>query len=543
MIVDRTTLLWLAPEMMLVAAATWLFLGGTWAKGRLGWTLFASAAYAMAGWFLLRKEWPLLEQTLALGATGPLMLDLLGHLVRWLALALGLLMTWLAVRRTTDELSTEWLGTLMLMVVGVMLVARANELVFLFVSLELVSIPTYVLLFLGRRDRATSEATAKYFFLSILSSAVLLYGMSFLYGVSGTTLLAGTADAPGMRELLAAEADSAGAHAGVAGSGPLVIVGLVLVVGGLGFKIAAVPFHFYAPDVYQGTTNANAGLLALAPKIAGMVALVRVLGTAGLGAGPVVWQLVLVVSVLTMTLGNVCALWQNNVRRLLAYSSIAHGGYMLVGLSAALAGGAADISAYGGVAALLLYLLVYGVAALGAFATLAALSSNRREVSRLDELSGLARTRPLAATAMAVFMFSLAGIPPLAGFWGKLALFKSAIDVAASAAPGSTLTPWFIALAVFGVINAAVAAAYYLRIVATMFLGSPEGQVPAKGGAGAWATVVACAMLVGILGAMPGGAARLARQAERSLGWQSAARPSEAATAELSDSSPPVPSP
>ena len=237
-----------------------------------------------------------------MGVNGPLIIDYLGQVSRYGCLLVGLLLTLVASRAGIERLATEVLGTLMMLVAGLMLVCRANELVFLFVALELISIPAYVLLFLGRHDRASGEATIKYFFLSILASALLLYGMSFLYGVSqGTTIIIGTTGVPGIREAIA--------HLPTEQTS-LFLIGLVLVVAGLGFKIAAVPFHFYAPDVYQGTTNINAGLLAVAPKIAGILALIRLvlaIVPADLRVG---WQLMWVLAIVTMTLGNVCALWQ-----------------------------------------------------------------------------------------------------------------------------------------------------------------------------------------------------------------------------------------
>jgi NADH-quinone oxidoreductase subunit N len=275
------------------------------------------------------------------------------------------------------------------------------------------------------------------------------------------------------------------------------LVGLVMVVGGLGFKIAAVPFHFYAPDVYQGTTNTNAGLLAVVPKIAGIVALVRLASTTLPSDAAIGWQLALVLSLLTMTIGNVCALWQRNIRRLLAYSSIAHAGYMLIGLAVGLA--APNL---GGIAAMLFYLAVYALASLGTFAALTYLSSQQHEVSDMSELSGLARSHPWIAGAIAVCMFSMAGIPPLAGFWGKLALFSGAVRLAIADAGG--VSTWFLLLAIVAALNAATAAAYYLRVIATMYFRPATAPPPADGGPGALVAVTACIVLVVAVGILPG---------------------------------------
>jgi NADH-quinone oxidoreductase subunit N len=213
-----------------------------------------------------------------------------------------------------------------------------------------------------------------------------------------------------------------------------------------------------------------------------------------------------------MTIGNVCALWQRNIRRLMAYSSIAHGGYLLIGLAAAAVGGTLD----GGIAAMLVYVAVYAVATMGTFTALAYLGSIRREVNTVEELAGLARSQPAVAGAIALFMFSLAGIPPLAGFWGKLTLFGSAIEVAAAPADGN-LPLWFAGLAVIGVLNAAIAAAYYLRIVAVMYFRPAAAPVQSAGGYGSLAATILCAALVVLLGVLPGPVIDSAQEAESSL--------------------------
>ena len=491
---DTIGLVW--PEVILVLLAAWIYVGGTIQRTRWWWTVFAIMAYVVTGIVLARTAD-------AFVGNGLLAADFLGDYLRWFALIIGILTTLLVSSQTTREFASETIGTLMLLIVGLMLIARANDLVFLFVSLELVSIPTYILLYLGRRDRATSEAAVKYFFLSIFSSAVLLYGMTLLYGLSGTTSIAGGAP----KSIHDAAAGGLGAEAGIT----LMPIAFAMLVAGLGFKITAVPFHFYAPDVYQGATNANAGLLAVAPKIAGLVALVRILAAlptiGGLG-----WQMVLVLAVLTMTLGNVCALWQKNIRRLLAYSSIAHAGYMLMGLAVVLAAGGNSQLGGAGAAASVFYLLVYSFASLGTFAALASLSSSAREVSGLEEIAGLGKSRPVTAAVIAVCMFSLAGIPPLAGFWGKFALFGETIRLATTSADGSLAT-WFTLLAVCGALNAAIAAAYYLRIVATMFFQPAACEASSPPSAPASLAMVVAALLVVLLGAYPRSVIRATQRA------------------------------
>lgn len=469
----------LAPEIILVAAATWIYLGGAFRSGRMMWNLGATVALAAAAYALyLQSSGDAFQQKL----TGPLVVDYFGYALRWMVLVVGFLFVLLLSKSAEDDLASDYLGSLLLILAGLLLTCQAGELVLLFVALELISIPTYILLFLGRADTASHEATTKYFFLSILSSALLLYGFSFLYGVTGSTRLDEI-----RRVLTALEPD------GIAALLPLA---LILILAGLGFKLAAVPFHFYAPDVYQGTTSGNAGMLAVVPKIAGVVVLGRLIVVAMPGLEPLAWKIVLSLSLVTMTLGNVLALWQRNIRRLLAYSSIAHAGYLLIGLAVALAvaAGAGFSGRFDGLAAMLFYLLVYALATTGAFAALAYLSQQQREIDTVDELAGLGKTHPLIAVTIALFMFSLAGVPPLAGFLGKLTLFFSALDV--DAATGGKFRPWFVTLAIGAAINAAIALAYYLRVVAVMYFREPINVPRARGGPGAWLAAVASALLI-----------------------------------------------
>jgi NADH-quinone oxidoreductase subunit N len=476
--------------------AGWIYVGGTFGQARWWWIAFSALVYVSVSFIMAIPE-----ASQAASVTGPLIIDDVGDTIRWFALGLGILFTLLAGSNTTRELTSELIATLMLLIVGLMLVARANDLVFLFVSLELVSIPTYVLLYLGRRDRETSEATVKYFFLSILSSALFLYGIAWLYGIAGTTTITGnTGDT-----IRAALAQSAGSD----GLSSLAPMALVLIVAGLGFKIAAVPFHFYAPDVYQGATNANAALLAVAPKVAGVIALIRLVVFAMPSVGQFGWQLALVLAILTMTIGNVCALWQQNLRRMLAYSSIAHGGYLLMGIATAMAAGTGN-----GLSATLFYLIVYAIASFAAFAILAAMSSEEEEVSSLEELAGLGKSKPVAAAVIAVCMFSLAGIPPLAGFWGKFMLFASTLRLATTTSD-ATLSMWFVILAICGAVNAAIAAAYYLRVVATMYFQPSRVELgPVR--SAAWCASVIAALLVVAIGVFPRTVETATQRAERS---------------------------
>ncbi len=491
------TIYLLAPEIALLLTAVAIYVAGAFLPARGGWSWVAGGGVIVAALAL----WQTSGQT---SHGGGVAIDLLACYVQWLALACGGLFVLLSACPSSQRESPEYVASLLVAVAGTMFVAAADSLVLLFVALELVSIPTYVLLYLGRRGAASQEAAAKYFFLSILASAILLYGFSFLYGAAGSL------------DLRVIHDRLAGPAAGPGGLGALAKIAGVLVFAGLGFKIAAVPFHFYAPDVYQGTTHANAALLSVVPKIAGFVALLRITAMA-LPPGELyafAWRTALALSVLTMTFGNVMALWQDNLRRLLAYSSIAHAGYVLVALAVGLASGGGRAGDWSGLGAVLLYLAVYAAATIGAFAVLAHLGREDRQIDGVEELAGLGRTRPFSAALMGLFMFSLAGIPPLAGFFGKLAVFAGALSIGLAGEASPELRIWFIGLAVIGVLNAAVAAAYYLRIVGVMYFRLPLGTPRAEGGPGPLAAAVLCGLLVVAIGFYPG---PLFRESDRAV--------------------------
>jgi NADH-quinone oxidoreductase subunit N len=473
----------LLPEIVLAVAAIGIYMAGAFVESPRLWRWIVLAALALAGIALWTGGGDPPQTVVA---------DPLALYGRWFSLAAGTILLLMAWRPVSTSEAPEYCGTLLLLISGLMLASAAGDLVLVFVGLELVSIPTYILLYLGRRDTRSQESTAKYFYLSILSSATLLYGLSFLYGMAGRTDL----------HLIHAKL-----IAGGAGSFAILArAALVLILAGLGFRIAAVPFHFYAPDVYQGATHANAGLLAVAPKIAGLIVLIRLTRAALPGIESYAWIIVLILAILTMTLGNVTALWQKNLRRLLAYSSIAQAGYMLIGLAVYLASRQGAPARWDGISGLLLYLLVYSVATLGTFAALAALDREDRPVAVLDDLAGLFWSagvlRPLLAATVALCMFSLVGIPPLAGFWGKLAVFGSSLSL-------DRLTPdarpWFVILAGIGVLNSAVSAVYYLRIVGVMFFRPPQ-ETPGttEEFSGSVVAAVSCACLAVAIGVYPG---------------------------------------
>ncbi|MDI3308749.1 MAG: NADH-quinone oxidoreductase subunit NuoN [Acetobacteraceae bacterium] len=323
---------------------------------------------------------------------------------------------------------------------GMMVMISANDLMALYLGLELLSLPLYVIAAFDRDNARSAEAGLKYFVLGALASGLLLYGTSLIYGFAGTTNFDRLADA-----FSAAQGVSAG-----------VVVGIVFVIAGLAFKVSAVPFHMWTPDVYEGAPTPVTAFFATAPKVAAIALFGRaLLGPFGDLAGQ--WQQVmLLISIGSMLLGAFGALRQTNIKRLMAYSAIGHVGYALMGLAVA-----SDV----GLRGMLIYMAIYMVMNIGAFAVLVAMRRQGKAVELVEDLAGLVDTDPGMAMWMAVFMFSLAGIPPLAGFFGKLYVFLAAVQGG------------FWVLAVIGVLSSVVSAYYYLRIVKVMYFDRPAGAL------------------------------------------------------------------
>lgn len=495
---------WLAaPEIVLLAAACAIYVGGTFRRGKHLWGAAALASLVVAAIVSWSGAVPGASERLS-----PLLPDKLAYFVKalaWIGGAAILLLSWNEVK---DESAAEFHASLLLLIAGVSLVGAANELITLFLSLELISIPTYILLYLPRSGAREQEAAIKYFLLSVFSSALLLFGFSYLYGIAGTTNLSDF-----YRGLAQQNATT---HPS------MFKIAFVLIVAGLGFRITAVPFHFYAPDVFQGAPISLAALLAFVPKVAGFTALVRVMGYSfsDLGLNLVshfqLSMLFWILAIITMTTGNVLALLQNNLKRLLAYSSIAHGGYMLVGLAASpeLAhGGSREgwFASLTGTDATFFYLVAYGAMTLGAFAVITYFQSADRPVETVDDLAGAGRSHPALALTLGLFLLSLIGIPLTAGFAGKLLLFFSAVGVNDPANPESRQL--FLALAVIGALNAAIGAYYYLRILAAMFLRDPVRPLETKPHVPALATAAICAFVTLVAGVYPDPLLHAAREA------------------------------
>ncbi|MCC5786352.1 MAG: NADH-quinone oxidoreductase subunit N [Phycisphaerales bacterium] len=368
----------------------------------------------------------------------------------------------------------EFFAFFLFSLTGLMLCASATDLIWLFLALELVSLPTYVMATISTRKLRSQEAGVKYFFLGALGAAIFLYGFALLYGGTGTTNLIG------IRDALAEQAASGGIN-------PIAMAGIILSLIGISFKIAAVPMHFYTADVYQGAAAPVSAMLAFVPKTAGFIAMMGILAAVGWqyapggetlaadGVGTLprsIYVTLAAIAVLTMTVGNVLALLQRSIKRLLAYSSIAHTGYMLVALIAGPSIAAEAGITSNGLGAVLFYLLVYGVTNIGTFAVVACLErpqpdGEADELDDLEDLRGLCRTRPVLGWVMVICALGLLGLPPLLGFWAKFLLFTSAISAGE------------IALVVILGLNSAIAAFYYLKLVTLPLLEEPEGDAPA----------------------------------------------------------------
>jgi NADH-quinone oxidoreductase subunit N len=361
-----------------------------------------------------------------------------------------------------DLLRFEYPILLALAVVGMMMMVSAGDLMALYIGLELQSLALYVVAAVRRDSVKSTEAGLKYFVLGALSSGILLYGASLTYGYAGTTLFSG----------ILSTLDH-GAPLGL-------LIGLVFMLAGLAFKVSAAPFHMWTPDVYEGSPTPVTAFFATAPKVAAMALLAR-LSWDAFGAIPGDWtQVLAALAVISMFLGAVAAIGQRDIKRLMAYSSIAHMGYALVGLAA----GTAE-----GVQAMLIYMAIYVTMNIGTFAFILSMEKDGRPVTSIDSLNQFAKTEPLKALAMLVLMFSLAGVPPMVGFFGKFYVLKAAVDA------GMT---W---LALAGAVASVIGAFYYLRIVFFMYFGKETEGVESRMAPAQWAMLVAVAviMVVGIV--------------------------------------------
>ncbi len=425
-----------APELVLASGAMVLLMIGVFRGDRslVALTWVSVALYAFAGLTLLDDP-----ATPRIAFDGLYIVDGFStffKVIMYAGAAVSALLALPYLKRTRTA-RFEYPVLLMLATLGMSMMVSANDLLSLYLGLELQSLAAYVLAAFHRSEARSSEAGLKYFVLGALASGILLYGVSLIYGFGGTTNFAALGE--GLR---------GGTEIQVG-----VLFGIVFVLAGLAFKVSAVPFHMWTPDVYEGAPTPVAAFFASAPKAAAMGLLVRVTMEAFGGVSGEWRQIIAFAAVASMILGAVGAIGQRNVKRLLAYSSINNVGFALVGLAAA---------NEAGISAVLFYMAVYLAMTLGSFlCVLQMRDADGRPIEAIDALSGLSRTRPALAFAMAIFMFSLAGIPPMLGFWPKLSVFNAAVQAE------------MYVLAVIAVVTSVVGAYYYLRIVKVMYFDEP----------------------------------------------------------------------
>jgi len=520
----------LVPEtVLLVAGCVVLLLGQSSRRALAPWVTLVSLVAAVAlAWVAGNRGSEAAGSGLAYGS--------LAAFVRLAALELGIVLTLVNWSQARTSERGEFLALMLFALTGLLLVGAADNLLILFLALELVSIPGYIMVVLGRTNVRAVEAGTKYFYLGALSAAVMAYGFAFLYGVAGSAELSKVL--PAVEYAL---------HRPASLTGGLVMLGLVLSLAGLLFKLAAVPLHFYIADVYQGAASPVAGFLGFVPKLAGLIAifkLVLLTGYWGSGGAAVYW-LLWVVAVASMCVGNILALRQTNIKRMLAYSGVAHAGYMLVGIVAGPeAGKAVSVDGIGvmgdGAASVLYYVVIYGLANLAAFAVLGLLRTYRRAdaadeaagastelgsmagvtdmpCETLRDVAGLLRREPVLALLLALAMFTLMGLPPTPGFWGKLNLFGSAVTL--SQLTGNTS---LMVLVVIAVLNSALAAAYYLRVVAAILLYDNDRPAFALPREAQNIGAMLCGFLLVIFAFYPGGLLTAGRAATRELRNQTA---------------------
>ena len=358
----------------------------------------------------------------------------------------------------------EFYALVLMATVGMCFMAASTELIMIFIGLEISSLSTYVLVGFKRRERQSVEAAMKYFLLGSFATAFFLYGIAFVYGLTGTTKLLG------LSERLVAPAQWSS----------LMRLALILMFVGLAFKASTVPFHIWTPDVYQGAPAPVTAFLSVGPKAAAFAVLLRVLLGGMASAGPLTFRMVWISAALTMSLGNLAALAQTNLKRMLAYSSIAHAGYILVGVAAAMAGTGTE-----GVSSVLFYLAAYSLMNLAAFILIAHLAGAGERRTSVDDYTGLAYERPGVSACLMVLLLSLAGFPATAGFLGKFYLFRAAVHA------------HVVGLTLLAVLNSVVSVYYYLRLVVAMYM--QEGKTAASTLALPWPLRAALAVsLVGI---------------------------------------------
>ena len=466
----------IAPEIALTVTAMFLLMIEVFAdkksRGHMGYIALGGAALAGA---LTLKLSGITLSTFA----GLYVVDSFSTFFKFIFMISAGFTALISVKYASDEGIDhgEYYATILFATVGMCVMASGRDLITIFMGVEVMSIALYVLAGMTRARAVSNEASMKYFILGALSSGFLLYGMALVYGATGTTQL-----------------PAIGRAAVALVGNPMFVTGAVMMTIGFAFKVAAVPFHMWTPDVYQGAPAPVTAFMSTGPKAAAFAAFLRVFAEAFPAMKQEWWLIIWVLAVATMTMGNIVALVQNDVKRMLAYSSIAHAGYILVGLAVASPAGASGAA---------FYLLAYAIMNLGAFAALIAAAGKGERLTAYSDFSGMATRSPLTALALTIMLFSLAGIPPTVGFAGKFYLFMAALEKG------------FVWLAVIAVVNSVVSVFYYLKLVVHMYMiepgDEPRPAVTVAAPLALASAVAVCAVLW--LGIMPAKYIELAKAA------------------------------
>ncbi|MBH5322721.1 NADH-quinone oxidoreductase subunit NuoN [Aurantiacibacter sediminis] len=456
----------IAPELVLTISGLVLLLVAAWGGDKASRMISIAAAVSLGGAFALAAP------AVCTGATGLdtmafgdlFRADAYANLAKLMIFAAAGAVLVVAPRFFTGigEMRAEYPILVVFAALGMSIMVSATNLLTLYIGLELNSLAAYVLAAFLRDDERSAEAGLKYFVLGALASGILLFGMSLVYGFAGTTNFMGIAEAV----------------QGDLSTGML--FGLIFMLAGLAFKISAAPFHMWTPDVYEGAPTPTTMFFASAPKVAAVALLARVM-MEGFGTQVDAWrQVVIAAALLSIIIGALGAIGQTNIKRLLAFSSINNVGFILIGLAAA---------TVTGISAMLVYLAIYVVMTVGSFvAVLLMRDAEGNQVEGISDLAGLSTTRPALAAVMAMLMFSLAGIPPLFGFWGKFVVFEAVVQAD------------MLALAAIGIAASVIGAFYYIKVVKIMYFDEPAGTITGEGDTPHWALLFICAAIVSPLG-------------------------------------------
>jgi NADH-quinone oxidoreductase subunit N len=465
LLISVASLVVLLGEILLAGRET--FLGRTVTREWLGSILAIVSALFLGAVVILCCQNFLVGSSLVFNPENPLIeLDRFANFSIALVCGAALLSCLLSVAYLAELRINhgEYYALILLATAGMVLLVSAVDLVSVFLGIELMSIPIYVLAGFDRRKLRSNESALKYFLVGSFASALLLYGMALLYGATGHT-------------------DFTGIRVGFDVGDPLAMIGLGLVMVGFTFKISSVPFHQWTPDVYEGAPTSVTAFMSVTVKVAAFAAMVRIVVGAFDPAAERLSEMLWVLSVATMVLGNVMAVIQDNVKRMLAYSSIAHAGYLLIGFVAA------TEQSY---AALMFYLVVYVFMNLGAFGVIVALANRGQDSDRIGDFSGLAESRPGLAALMTLFMVALAGIPGTGGFMAKFTLFAAAVEAGC------------VNITIIAVLASLVSVFYYLRVPVAMYMREPGEEKPRQElSSGEWAVLAVCAAAVLVLGVFP----------------------------------------